>query len=72
MSEACVPSLGSKSMLEERRMQAGAGRLRVLRHPPPTFLGLHRHSCCPTLLPYHTWYWVTKTLGQRRETHGLT
>lgn len=57
MSEACVPSLGSKSMLEERRMQAGAGRLHALRHPPPTFLGLHGYSHCLTLLLYHTWYW---------------
>lgn len=49
-----VPSLGSKSMLEGRRVQAGAGRLHVLRHPPPTPLRRHRYSSCPTPLLYHT------------------
>lgn len=46
MSEDCAKSK-SKSQVEDRGIQEGAGRLGILRHPQPTFLGLHGDSSCP-------------------------
>lgn len=71
MSEACVPK-SRKQVSARGKKGAGWSRKPVCTQTPTIYiLGAPQIFQLPTPL-YHTWDWVTKVLGQRKETHGLT